>query len=144
TIFDAQYEFHRDARVVHSSIGMLSAIPKTPLYDRLLADNRLDLEDPPACGTNVIPLRLSREALCDGYIETMKRLYDVNAFFDRVDSLYHDLSFQFNAPQRAYWRRHPFAWLKAQSKYLARSAVLYHRLMRHVEEPELREEYRRR
>ena len=144
TIFDAQVEFLRDARVVHSSLGMLTAIPKTPLYDRLAAEDRLDLDDPPACGTNVIPLRLSREALCDGYIRVMQQLFDVTAFFDRADSLYHDTSFQFNRAQRAYWRRHPLVWLKAQTRYLVQSAVLYRRLMRYVAEPELRREYRRR
>jgi radical SAM superfamily enzyme YgiQ (UPF0313 family) len=144
TIFDAQYDFIRDGRIVHSSIGMLSAIPKTPLYDRLLAENRLDLDDAPACGTNVIPVRMSREALRDGYIEVMERLNDPKAYFDRVDSLYHDPAFRFNQAQQVYWRQHPWSWLKSQSKNLIRSAVLYRRLMRHVAQPELREEYRRR
>ena len=29
-------------------IGILHAIPKTPLYDRLAAENRLDYDDEPA------------------------------------------------------------------------------------------------
>ncbi len=137
-IFDAQVKFLTDARVVHSSLGMLSAIPKTPLYDRLLADQRLDFDDPPSFGTNVIPLHMSREALRDGYVETVGRLNEAQAYFDRVDSLYHDREFQFNKAQRAYWRRHRWTWLKAQSKALIQSAVLYRRLMRQVEDPELR------
>jgi radical SAM superfamily enzyme YgiQ (UPF0313 family) len=144
TIFDAQVKFLDDARVVHAMFGMLTAIPKTPLYDRLLADDRLDLDDSPAYGTNVVPLRMTRETLRDGYIATMQRLNDVNAYFDRVDRLYHDLDFKFNKAQRAYWRRHPLNWLKAQSKTLIRSAVLYRRLMRQVDDPQLRDEYRRR
>ena len=35
--------------------GMLSAIPKTPLYDRLASEGRLYLADRPEFGTNVIP-----------------------------------------------------------------------------------------
>ncbi len=37
TIFDAQVEFVREARIAHSMSGMLHAIPKTPLHDRLAA-----------------------------------------------------------------------------------------------------------
>jgi len=47
--------------VLHAMIGMLSAIPKTPLYNRLAAEGRLDLEDESEFGTNVIPLRMTRE-----------------------------------------------------------------------------------
>ena len=42
TVFDRQYEFLQKARVVGAMAGMLSAIPSTPLYDRLEADGRLD------------------------------------------------------------------------------------------------------
>ena len=37
-----------------SMSGMLTAIPKTPLYDRLLEEGRLDLSDPPECGTKLV------------------------------------------------------------------------------------------
>src|SRR4029077_7210476 len=37
TIFEAQKTFLRDARILHAMIGMLSAIPKTPLHARLAA-----------------------------------------------------------------------------------------------------------
>ena len=40
--------------------GMLSAFRKTPLYDRLAAEGRLDPSDEPEYGTNVIPLKISR------------------------------------------------------------------------------------
>lgn len=144
SIFDAQYDFIRDARVAHALVGMLAAIPKTPLYDRLLAENRLDLEDPPEFGTNVIPQRMSRATLREGYVQLMRRLNEPAAYFDRVDSLYHDLNYQFNHAQRAYWQRHPVAWLRDQSKTLIRCAVLFRRLMQQVPDAPLRHEYRRR
>ena len=56
TIFDRQVEFIQRSRISFSMSGMLSAIPKTPLHDRLAAEGRLDLTDPPEFGTNVIPL----------------------------------------------------------------------------------------
>jgi radical SAM superfamily enzyme YgiQ (UPF0313 family) len=74
SIFEAQYEFLREARVTHAMFGMLSAIPKTPLYDRLLAENRLDLNDPPEFGTNVIPARMTRDALLEGFLDVVRRL----------------------------------------------------------------------
>ena len=37
TIFEAQKTFLQDARILHAMIGMLSAIPKTPLHARLAA-----------------------------------------------------------------------------------------------------------
>ncbi len=58
-IFDRQIEFIQQARIPFSMSGMLHAIPKTPLYDRLLEDGRLDLTDPPEFGTNVRPLLMS-------------------------------------------------------------------------------------
>ena len=38
SIFAAQKAFLDEARIVHAMIGMLYAVPKTPLYDRLAAD----------------------------------------------------------------------------------------------------------
>lgn len=144
SIFDSQEAFIREARVAHAMLGMLSAIPKTPLHDRLRAEGRLDLDDTPKFGTNVIPLGMTRETLRDGYREVTTRLNRVEAFFDRADRLYHDPSFQFNKAQRAYWRKHPLRWLSDQTVTWVKCAVLYRRLMRKVEDPRLREEYRRR
>src|SRR5688572_2452813 len=70
-VFDAQCEFLREARVTHAMVGMLTAIPKTPLYDRLAREGRLDRDDAPAFGTNVIPLRMSREVLREGYVQEL-------------------------------------------------------------------------
>jgi hypothetical protein len=124
-------------------IGMLYAIPKTPLHARLAAAGRLDLEDDSPYGTNVIPARLSREALRDGYIRLMEEIYQPDAYFERLAGGLGNLSAPF-APARArYWRRHPLARLKGQAINLARAAVLYARLMRHVGDADLRKRYRR-
>lgn len=143
-IFGTQSDFIRDARIAHAMLGMLSAIPKTPLYDRLLQEGRLDLDDSPEFGTNVIPQRMSRADLRDGYVRVLKELYQPDTYFDRIDSLYGLPEFHFNRAQRAYWKRHRVAWIKAQTQTLLRCAVLYRRLMRQVEDAELRDQYRRR
>ena len=59
-------------------VGMLSAIPKTPLHARLATEGRLDEEHEAEFGTNVIPARMSREELRDGYVQLLRELYEPN------------------------------------------------------------------
>ena len=80
TIFDAQRRFVRDARIVSAMVGMLQAIPSTPLYDRLDAVDRLDHADEPAFGTNVIPKQLGRAELQAGYLDIVQALSEPNSF----------------------------------------------------------------
>jgi radical SAM superfamily enzyme YgiQ (UPF0313 family) len=143
SVFAAQREFLQQSRIQHAMVGMLSAIPKTPLYDRLIAEHRLDFSDTPH-GTNVIPLQMSRERLEQGYIELMQELYAPEAYFQRLEDLYLDGGFQFGQTRQRYWRRHPLTGLKAQARNLARALGLFARLMRRVPEKPLRDEYRRR
>jgi radical SAM superfamily enzyme YgiQ (UPF0313 family) len=144
SIFDTQIDFVRQAKIVHAMCGMLSAIPKTPLHQRLSDEGRLDPSDVSAFGTNVIPLKMSREELRQGYRQVMLQINDCIDYFDRADSLYLDPEFQFNRAQQAYWRKHPVRGGIEQLKMLLRCGVLYRRLMKTVQEPELRHEYRRR
>jgi len=37
-------------------------------------------------GTNVIPLRMSREQLRDGFIDVMQKSYAADAYFERLDA----------------------------------------------------------
>jgi radical SAM superfamily enzyme YgiQ (UPF0313 family) len=144
TIFAAQKTFLEDARIAHAMIGILHAIPKTPLYDRLAADGRLDYDDVPSYGTNVIPLGMSRDELTEGYVELMRDVYSPAAYFSRVDDLFLDAGFRFAAPRAKYWRTHPWQGFKSQALSLVRFAGIYWRLMRMVTESSLRSEYRRR
>jgi radical SAM superfamily enzyme YgiQ (UPF0313 family) len=144
TIFDAQRRFLKDARITTAMMGMLSAIPKTPLHARLAAEGRLDPCDEPEFGTNVIPLRMSREELRDGYVQVMQDLYEPEAYFGRLEDLYIKGGLPFARGVARYWRRHPWSWLKMQAQNLVGSVVLFSRLMRLVPEASLRKEYRKR
>ncbi len=144
SIFAAQREFLDQSRILHAMIGMLQAIPKTPLYQRLTNEGRLDPADHPEFGTNVVPLHMSREELRDGYLELMEALYQPQAYFQRLEDLYLRDRFQFGQARRQYWRRHPWTWFKAQCSNVIRSAYIYHRLMSNVSEAALRREYRTR
>ncbi len=144
TIFDAQRAFLKDARIASAMIGMLSAIPKTPLHARLAAEGRLDRSDEPEYGTNVVPMRMSREELRDGYVRLMQDLYEPDAYFGRLEQLYLKAKAPFGAGVARYWRRHPWSWLKMQAENLAGAVVLFARLMRSIPEASLRKEYRQR
>jgi radical SAM superfamily enzyme YgiQ (UPF0313 family) len=144
TIFDAQRTFIQDARIGHAMVGMLHAIPKTPLHARLAADGRLDPADTPEFGTNVIPLRMSREDLRQGYVQLLRNLYEPKAYFERLEALFLRDGFQYGQGRRHYWRRHPWSRLKTQMGNLVRSAVLFTRLMRFIPDGALRREYRQR
>jgi radical SAM superfamily enzyme YgiQ (UPF0313 family) len=144
TIFDAQLRFIKEARINTAMIGMLAAIPKTPLHARLEKEGRLDLSDEPEFGTNVIPLRLSREELRDGYVKMMTDIYEPTSFFDRLEDLYLRENMPYNQAVVRYWKRHPLTWLKSQTRNLVASLVLYRRLMKGIPEVSLRREYRHR
>ena len=88
TIFGSQLAFLQESRILHAMVGMLYAIPKTPLYERLAAEGRLDTADENPFGTNVIPLGMSREQLREGYVQIMRDLYDPGAYFERLDRLF--------------------------------------------------------
>jgi radical SAM superfamily enzyme YgiQ (UPF0313 family) len=141
-MFDAQLEFISRARIIEAMVGMLYAIPKTPLHHRLASEGRLDPEDVPAFGTNVIPLKMSREELRDGYIRLMTELYSPENYFGRLDGLLLRGHFQLASGQARYWQAHRWVALKGKTRLLLRAAYLFVRLMVSIPDPKLRREYR--
>jgi radical SAM superfamily enzyme YgiQ (UPF0313 family) len=144
SIFDAQRAFIKDARVVNPMIGMLAAIPKTPLYNRLRQDGRLDQADPPAFGTNVIPLRLSQQELREGWMSVVQDLHEPAAYFDRFDALYLDQRIEPERARLRHFRRRPFRLVLLKASWVVEAVGLFLRLMRKVPDRTLRQVYRRR
>jgi radical SAM superfamily enzyme YgiQ (UPF0313 family) len=144
TIFDAQKRFLQESRIVTAMVGMLSAIPKTPLHARLAREGRLDPADESEFGTNVIPLRMTREELRDGYVRLMHELYEPEAYFGRLEDLFVKEKLPFARGLVSYWRRHPWLGLARQAEKALTAAVLFGRLMRNIPEAGLRKEYRKR
>ncbi len=144
TIFEAQRQFIADARIVSSMIGMIYAIPTTPLHARLAAAGRLDFSDNPSYGTNVIPAALTRAALRDGYVETLTALHEPELFFDRLDRLYLDGPLARDHGRTAQLGRWSWRRRVEQGRLLARTLVLLGRIQACVPDPDLRTIYRRR
>ncbi|WP_435017055.1 B12-binding domain-containing radical SAM protein [Tundrisphaera sp. TA3] len=144
TIFDAQIEFIKEARIAHSMSGMLYAIAKTPLHARLAEEGRLDYSDQPEFGTNVIPLKISREELRNGYVKVMTELYQPDAYFDRIEDLWIKGKFHIGAGRERYWKKHPLQKLKMETIWAVQAIGLFARLMSGIPEAHLRKEYRKR
>lgn len=143
SIFAAQKAFIEQSSIVEVMLGMLYALPKTPLHARLMQERRLDLEDKSPFGTNVIPVRMTRQELTSGYVKTMREIHESASFFGRVDHLYLDkIVDKQGLGSTIYLKGHPVFALKMNFRYLIGCALLFLRLMRHVESQPLRCEYR--
>jgi radical SAM superfamily enzyme YgiQ (UPF0313 family) len=133
SVFDRQVEFLKRARIVGAMAGMLSAIPKTPLYDRLEAEGRLDnaAADDPEIATNIIPLLMTRETLRDGWLDMMNRLYHPDNYFERFDSLFADACIPLATEKVLWLRRHrPLSYAKIQVMTIFAALVMLGRIWR--------------
>jgi len=90
-IFEDQYRFIQNNGIVLAMTGMLTAIPKTPLYERLQKQGRLRLHD---VNCNFVPQQMSPEQLLDGYSKLLRRLYAPEAFFERYFKIYQHPEFR--------------------------------------------------
>lgn len=141
TVFAAHREFVGRARIGHAMISMLVAFPKTPLYQRLANEGRLG-RDETKFGTNVIPLRMSRKELRDGFVQLMQDLYEPNAYFQRYEDLYLTGNLCSGQARARYWRQRPWVRLKAQAAECVRCAALYWRVICRNPRPRLGDHYR--
>ena len=148
TVFDLQKRFIEAARIPLAMINVLTAIPRTPLYERLGKEGRLDTTGDLASfgtiSTNVIPKRISRQALCDGYLTLMRELYAAEAYFGRLDALYLDAPPLPPSARARYLRRHPWLQVKAKVWGVLEVAFIVTQLMREIPDPVLKRDYRKR
>lgn len=144
SIFDAVPKFLSRARISTALVGMLHAIPTTPLYKRLKEAGRLNSdEDADRYGTNVAPLGMSSEELRDGFIQVMQECYGADAYFERLDSQFVDRNFKFTLHELPYWKDWRLAWAKRAFLNYVRFSVVATRLLGMVKEGSLRTRYRK-
>ena len=85
-IFQRQFEFIQRSGVVTAMVGLLTALPETRLYRRLIDEGRIETESTgnnTQAALNFRP-RLGREFLVNGYRELMKELYKPRNYYQRI------------------------------------------------------------
>ena len=85
-IFQRQFEFIQRSGVVTAMVGLLTALPQTRLYRRLIDEGRLETESDgnnTRATLNFRP-RLEREFLINGYRNLMQELYKPGNYYQRV------------------------------------------------------------
>ena len=85
-IFELQYDFIQKTGISNAMVGLLTALPKTQLYHRLLGEGRLDTK---SSGNNTEAVlnfapKLDRDFLISNYKRLMKTLYEPRVYYARV------------------------------------------------------------
>jgi hypothetical protein len=85
-IFEEQLRFIQEARIPVSMTGMLQAMPKTPLHDRVEQEGRLLAESTgdQFVFSNIVPKSMSRLDLYRGYRWLIAELYDFDNYRKRT------------------------------------------------------------
>jgi radical SAM superfamily enzyme YgiQ (UPF0313 family) len=86
--FDLQYRFIVGSGIQAAMVGLLTALPKTPLYLRLEEEGRLrqaeQSSDNTKLATNITPKRMSYDAMIEAYRQLYQRLTSDHAIAQRV------------------------------------------------------------
>jgi radical SAM superfamily enzyme YgiQ (UPF0313 family) len=84
-IFDRMIEFVQRSGIAYATVGMLTALPNTALYERLRREGRLRPESETGdmfALTNVVT-KLPEEVLLRGYLRVLETLFAPGAYFER-------------------------------------------------------------
>src|SRR5216684_449471 len=85
-IFDRQVEFIQESAIPMAMVGLLQALPGTQLHRRLLKEGRIldaGQGNNTECTLNFIP-KMDATRLLDGYRSILKRIYEPDAYYQRV------------------------------------------------------------
>jgi radical SAM superfamily enzyme YgiQ (UPF0313 family) len=86
--FEKQREFITRAGIQSAMIGLLTAVPRTPLYERLEKEGRLasgsHAVDNSKLKTNVIPKGMTYDEMIDGYRDLHYQLFSNRGIADRI------------------------------------------------------------
>jgi radical SAM superfamily enzyme YgiQ (UPF0313 family) len=85
-IFKLQFDFIQRSGVATAMVGLLTALPQTRLYHRLMKEGRLETETTGNNTSAVLNFKpiLNREFLVNGYRDLMKRLYEPSVYYQRI------------------------------------------------------------
>jgi radical SAM superfamily enzyme YgiQ (UPF0313 family) len=86
--FERQYRFITDSGIQTAMIGLLTALPKTPLYERLERDGRLRAVEEESDNTrvcsNVVHPTMSEETIARLYVDVYRRLLTDHGIATRI------------------------------------------------------------
>jgi len=106
SIFDTQIRFIQESGVVTAMVGILIALSRTKLYERLKKEQRLlkvTSGNNTDFATNFIP-RMGYDPLVNGYKKVLKTIYSPKYFYERVKTFLR----VYNPPKKktnAFWLR---------------------------------------
>jgi radical SAM superfamily enzyme YgiQ (UPF0313 family) len=85
-VFTQQFDFIQRSGIAAAMVGLLTALPETKLYNRLLKEGRLETASTGNNTDAVLNFKpmLDREFLQSGYRELMKKLYDPVTYHQRI------------------------------------------------------------
>jgi len=86
SIFESQIKFIQRMGVVTAMVGILTALPKTRLYNRLKEEGRLlktSSGDNTDGSLNFVP-KMGAEALTNGYRKIMQTIYSPEKYYERI------------------------------------------------------------
>jgi radical SAM superfamily enzyme YgiQ (UPF0313 family) len=88
-VFEEQFRFIQEARIPVSMTGLLNAMPKTPLHERISRAGRLLAETTgdQFVFSNIIPAGMTRLELYEGYRRLLRRLYAYGNYRKRAMAL---------------------------------------------------------
>jgi radical SAM superfamily enzyme YgiQ (UPF0313 family) len=102
SIFQKQIEFIQKSGIVTAMVGLLNALPKTKLYQRLKDDGRLLTESSgvnTAFELNFKP-KMDKELLIKGYQSIMKTIYSPREYYKRVKTFLKEYKPPFRKPPK--------------------------------------------
>jgi len=86
--FERQYRFILDSGIQAAMVGLLTALPRTPLYRRLQREGRLIAQaqntNNTRLGSNIVPKRMPYDAMVKSYQTLYQRLLEDRQIAERI------------------------------------------------------------
>jgi radical SAM superfamily enzyme YgiQ (UPF0313 family) len=130
--FDRQYEFIRDTSFIPVQVGLLQAVPDTPLYERALEENRL-VKLPSILGltalseaevdktTNLVPQTMKEVELEKNFADVLRRMFSPEFFGSKLIQCLDSGSRKMMSSKLAVNRKNLMILMRMLSFYLFRA-----------------------
>jgi len=115
--FDQMVQFIQSAAIPYAMVGMLSALPNTPLYKRLEREGRLRPEVPgDQFGLSNVVTKMPAAQMVAGYRRVLETLYHAEGYFQRCRENLARWKPVPGSPRRLAWRDVASGWRAIRSQ----------------------------